>query len=251
MFENELKQLGLSDKEARVYLALLELGPSSILQISQKSGINRPTTYVQIEALMRFGLVSSYTKGKKRFFTAEPPQRLDDLVRAKQKDLDTQSEQLRKILPDLAMLFNMVEERPKVRFYEGKEGILAIHIDIFKVKNKEILTFYPFDLYEQLFTKQEREEFEAIRRKKRITGRALYTRKSGQFPEPPPPTIQDRFVPEDRFPFSANIDIYDNKIASHSLKGKLVGVIIESKDIADMMRSIFELAWETAEKYQR
>ena len=250
MFENDLKQLGLSDKEAKVYLAVLELGPSTAIQIAQKAEINRPTAYVQIENLMKLGLMSSHEKGKKTYFAAEPPERLQELVRKNQMEIEERGRRLKEILPELQVLFDSAEERPKVRFYEGKEGIKAIHGDIFKLGNKEILTFYSFDFYDKFFDQKERVDTEKVRQRKHITGRALYTRKAGRFLEPPPASIKDRFVPPDKFPFSASIDIYDDKIAVHALRGKVAGVIIENQDVASTMRSVFDLAWEAAEKYQ-
>src|SRR3989344_1350109 len=249
--ESNLKFLGLSEKEAKVYVSVLELGASPVLQISQKSGINRPTTYVEIEALIRMGLMSSYIKGKKRYFVAEPPERLGELINLKRAEIRDQQDRLADIMPDLELLFNTANERPIVRFYEGREGIKAINSDIFKRGGKEVLTFYSSDFYEEFFGEGERAELRKLRERKGITARSLYTRKSGVYDSPPPKGISDRFIPEDRFPFFAGIDIYDNKMAIHSLKGKIVGAIIESNYVADTMRSIFELAWEAAEKYQK
>ena len=251
MHENDLKQLGLSDKEAKVYLAVLELGPSTAIQIAQKADINRPTAYVQIESLMKMGLMSSHEKGKKTYFAAEPPERLQELVRARQSEVENQGKRLKEILPELQTLFDSAEERPKVRFYEGKEGLKIISEDVFRVRNQEILTVYSVDFYEKFMSKKERKRYESVRQSRGITARSLYTRQAGPFQGPPPPTIEDRFIPTDKFPFVSAIDIYDNKVALSAQRGKLIGAIIESKDIADTMRSLFNLAWEGAEKYQK
>lgn len=249
-FEAMLKQLGLSDKEAKVYLAGLVLGPSPVVKISEKSGINRPTTYVQIESLMKLGLMSSYMKGKKQYFAVEPPERLQELTRIKEQEVKEQSERLREILPELRVIFDTAEEQPKVRFFEGKEGIMAMAADIFKTKGKEILTITSDDLVSKTFSQEEREKFEQLRARRKIRTRALYTRKEGPFSAPPPSTVTDQFIPYNKFPITAGIDIYDNKLAAYTLKGKLVGAIIESQEIANTLRSIFELAWENADKYQ-
>ena len=76
MITNQLKNLGLSDNEAKVYTAMLELGPATVLEISAKAGVNRPTTYVQVESLKKMGLVSTQTKGKKQLFIAQSPEQL-------------------------------------------------------------------------------------------------------------------------------------------------------------------------------
>ena len=78
--KKELEHLGLSEKESRVYLAALELGPSPVQDISHKAHVNRATTYVMIEALSARGLLSTFQKGKKRFYAAESPDRLLTIV---------------------------------------------------------------------------------------------------------------------------------------------------------------------------
>ena len=60
-----LQQIGLSEKEARVYIAALSLGPATADQLAKQTGINRSTTYVHIKSLMAMGLMSTYEEGKK------------------------------------------------------------------------------------------------------------------------------------------------------------------------------------------
>ena len=80
VFQKELKRLGLKDKEAAVYVACLELGPSPVQQISRKAQVVRATTYVVLEALLERGLVTQYKEGKKTLFSAEPPRQLMRLL---------------------------------------------------------------------------------------------------------------------------------------------------------------------------
>lgn len=84
----ELEIIGLSEKEAKVYVAMLELGPAPILEITLKAGINRPTVYVQIESLKKRGLVSTQLKGKKHLFIAEDPHQLSTLLEKEKKLLE-------------------------------------------------------------------------------------------------------------------------------------------------------------------
>lgn len=244
----ELIQLGFSENEARTYLAALELGPSTAQQIAQKSEVNRPTTYVQIDNLMNLGLMSSYMHNKKTLFIAEHPEHLSGILKNREQRLTEQKKFLKDVLPELKELFVTTQERPKVRFYEGKDGILAMAKDIFSTKEKQILSFYSVDLYNSVFTEAERKAFEKLRAQRRIRGKAIYTRAAGPFTNPPPATLEDRYIARDKFPISAGIDIYDNKISAFTLRGKLVGVIVESNEIADTFRSIFNLAWVGAEK---
>ena len=116
MFE-KLKNLGLSENEAKVYMAMLELGPSVVVEISRKSQINRPTTYVQIESLKKKGLVSTQTKGKKQIFIAESPDKLELLIDSELKTVENKKSELNNFLPELLSLFNSSGERPHVKFF--------------------------------------------------------------------------------------------------------------------------------------
>ena len=105
MLDKELQKLGLSDKEAKVYLSSLELGPSPVQVIAQKAGVNRATTYVMIESLIGRGLMSSFEKGKKRFFTAESPDQLMTLLKKEEAEVGTKIKQLGDMIPELKMIF--------------------------------------------------------------------------------------------------------------------------------------------------
>ena len=76
----ELQEIGLSEKESRVYLASLELGPATAERLSTQAKVNRSTTYVQLESLMKSGLVTTYEEGKKTFFSPESPELLKRLL---------------------------------------------------------------------------------------------------------------------------------------------------------------------------
>lgn len=88
MYEQSLKNLDLSEKEAVVYLASLELGSSTIQEIAKKSQISRSTAYEVIESLIKKGLMSSLTKGKKKYFSAAAPETLTTLIDIKERELE-------------------------------------------------------------------------------------------------------------------------------------------------------------------
>src|SRR3989338_8043322 len=111
---NQLKSLGLSDNEAKVYMAMLELGSATVREISAKAGVNRPTTYVKIESLKKMGLVSTQTKGKKQLFIAESPDQLEFMIDRQKGELEQKKEELYKLLPELTSLFNVSDSKPQV-----------------------------------------------------------------------------------------------------------------------------------------
>src|SRR3989344_6106685 len=147
----ELQNLGLSEKEARVYLAALELGPTTAEKLSAQAKVNRSTTYVQLEALMKAGLMSTYEEGKKTYFAPESPERLRRLL-AKQKDaISTKERDLSSLLPELLRQYEGAGERPVVRFFPGKEGITAVRAEVLTTKDKELSVVFSSDDMSKLF----------------------------------------------------------------------------------------------------
>src|SRR3989339_81587 len=175
MLKEQLEKIGLADKEAKVFLASLELGSSAVQEIAKKAGINRATTYVIIEKLMKKGLMSSVEKGKKTYFQTEDPKRLLKLLEEQEEGIKRKEEEFKKYLPELETLFNSTEEKPKVRFFEGKDGLIAIREDYFKAKDKEVLGIFARDEEKKVFTQEERKNALKERINKKINLKLIYT----------------------------------------------------------------------------
>ena len=175
---NKLKDIGLSEKEAKVYLGMLELGPATVLEISAKAEINRPTTYLQIESLKKRGLVSTQIKGKKQLFMAESPEQLDILLEREKKILEQKQGELKEILPELESLFRTSDSKPVVRFFEGKEGLMKILEEFLKTKNKPILGIAAIEPKYEIFP-DILEDYSKRRVSKKINSRVIYTSLDG------------------------------------------------------------------------
>ena len=252
ILEKILEDLGLSEKEAKVYLASLELGEAAPAEIAKHAGINRATTYVIAEKLVKYGLMSHLEKDKKTYFMAENPEQLLRLLRKQEQNIKNKEQEFQKYLPELKTIFDTAGERPKVRFFEGKEGLKAIQEDFLKSKDRKIEEVYSSDDIRNAFLEEDLQKIRETRNKNKIHLRAIYTRKKGKHMQVVFPNLTEyRLVPTEKFPIKSEILFYDNKVAMISLRGKLVGAIIENQAIVDTLRSIFNLAWEAAEKYDK
>jgi len=243
--EQELINLGLSDKEAKTYLATLELGYDTVQNIAKKANINRPTAYVVLDSLRKKGIVTTFEKDKKTYYSAESPDRLVSLLQKQREEIKIKEKEFSKLLPEFKAIFNLSKEKPTVRFFEGKPGLMAMREDFLKTTDKKIEAFYNIDDLNKVFTEEENQEFTVKRSKKNIKTFTIYTSIKGPLKRPQAPG-QRKFIPFDKYPVSSDITIYNNKVAIASLKGKLSGVIIESKEIANTLRSLFYLAFESA-----
>lgn len=242
----ELKSIGLSDKEARVYLAMLELGPATMLEIATKADINRPTAYVQIEALKKMGLVSTQTKGKKHLFMAESPAQLEVILDREEKGVEQKKDELIKILPELSTLYNLADEKPLVRFFEGKEGLLRMQEEFLKTKDKTIYGIFAVDDVFKIFPNH-LDSYTPKRIAKKIRSKVLYTSEKGPFLKSDEQMLREaRFIDPKNLPFSIDMTIFDDSVAISSLRGKVGGTIITNSEITKSFRGIFELLWRSA-----
>ena len=243
-----LKNIGLGDKAAKVYLAMLELGPASVLEIAAKASVNRPTTYLQIEELKKKGLVSTQMKGKKDLYIAESPDQLEKVLEQESKDLEIKMNELKKALPELASVFNLAGDKPVVRYFEGKEGLLRMQEEFLKCKSKQILAIANFDNVMDLFPNQ-KSDYTERRVKAGIESKAIYTSKRGNIVEYGPSVLRElRYIPFDKFSFDADITIYDNIVAIASLRGQIGGLLVEHQGIAESFKSLFNFIWKLSEK---
>lgn len=249
MLEKDIVKLGLSDKEARVYLASLELGPSTVQAVAQKAGVNRATTYVVIDSLMEMGLMSTYEKIKKTFFTAEAPERLLEYLNDQERGIKKKIDLLKKTMPELQSISNNISNKPKVKYFEGIESLRSVQDEyISSLSPKDtIYTFLPFDNYEGSYLKDQGHLAGEERKAKKIKMAIIYTSKKGrqyEYEERSKKLLKNcLYIPYDKYPFEGGIDIYSNKIFMVNYKGRTGGVVIENKTLADTLAVFFKLLW--------
>ncbi len=245
----ELQDFGLSDKEARVYLAALEIGRATADQLAKHSKIVRSTTYVQLESLMKMGLMSTYEEGKKTYFAPESPELLKRLLLKQKEEMNSKEQELTNILPFLLQQFEGAGERPVVRFFLGKQGIVVLRDEVLMTSKKEIEVISSAGDLEAIFTLAERQEYSKHRAQKGIKTKLLYTRAEGKFEDPPLQLTERAFISPQLLPLATDIVIFDDCVGIMTLKGSLVGVIMKSKEINESFRSIFDFLWAQAEKH--
>lgn len=243
-----MQEIGLNEKEAKVYLAALELGQSVVQDIARKAGVNRATTYFVIEGLMKMGLISSFHKGKKQYFVAADPDKLSEIMSQQKMDIEKKENNLKKLLPQLNTIVSR-HEGPVVKYYEGKDGIKTMIEELVRKSKGDVYMAYSVDAVNKIFSEKERNDARTKRIKKGLKTKAIYTYKDGFMKNTA--DGERRKISIDKFPLTCDIAIYDDYVRIASLGRRLVGIVIEDKDITNSLRSVFKLAWEAAEKYQK
>ena len=235
-----LQRIGLNDKEASVYIVLLELHEALPSVVSRKSGVKRPTTYVVLEQLVGKGLASHVKKGDVTYFRALNPHALLEDQYQRYSDLE-------KALPELVNLHEKYSATPQMAIYEGKDGIIKIMEDTLKIST-DLLCWADVSLATGTLLEDYYRSYVAtkVERKIWLKGVFCYDELALEYKKRGEEELREVYlIPKDKFPFKNEINIYDDKIAIVSHQDK-IGVIIQNQNIADTQRAIFDFGFEYA-----
>lgn len=244
MLKKELGKLNLTDREADVYLALLELGETSIERVSKKSKIKRTTVYDVIRSLKDKGLIGSVKYKKRALYYAEDPRTLENQLEEKKTVLNN-------ILPQLLSMSALIDNKPDIKFFEGIEGIKNVYQDTLNHPNQEILMWGSTDVHKYFDDDFMWNYYVPRRIEKKIWMRAIgqdldVVRKIQS--QDAKHLRQTRFHNFKELTFDVEINLYGKrKIGIMSFKEQ-IGLIIESEKIFNTLKSIFELNWKMLEK---
>ena len=234
-----LQKLGFNKKEQEVYFALLQLEKATANQIAYKAKIKRPTTYDILYRLVQQGFAGETMKGKKRLFVANPPEGILQLI-------EDQKRQFKEELPQLLSIFNTKSKRPKVAHFEGIDGIKQLYEDTLMIlkRGDELLAYV--GEYEIPELEKYMHDYVKRRAKKGIRARGIAENKPGikEFTKENKEQLRTtKLVDEKEFNLKNEINIYANKVIIITYKPEPFGILIESKEVADTQRAIFEMAW--------
>ncbi len=239
-----LEKIGLNQKEAMVYMALLELGTSSVEGIAKKAGTKRPTTYLILDDLQRKGLATLVPRAKKVLYMPESPDKIAS-------DLSRKQELLKRFMPNLLAVYNEPKNKPQVLLYEGKEAVkdlydkilVANQVDWFATV-QDFVNLYP-EYHKKLVTKT---------LEKQIKVRELLTQNPTDIEFAKNVIKNDHYLQKFTKPdeeFLTDNALFDGSVAFFSYEPTIFAVVIQSKVIYQSLRTLFELAWTQATPYEK
>lgn len=244
--QKTLEKIGLSQKQAYVYLALLDLGEGNMTDIAKKAGMKRPTVYLIIEELELLGLTASVLRGKKKIYSAAHPKRLSELTKFR-------AHQVEESMPELLARYGKDSEKPKVQMFEGadgvgkayqeaytylstkEEGLWLGNITYLKDRFPEILRIYN-KMIKELKNPKIREL---------IYGGESAREWVDEMQSKLSSNHKIKYTPEANFGFTDQL-IIGNKIIFFSFGEKVFVLIVENKELAQTQRALFEMAWKLA-----
>ena len=234
-----LENIGLSSNEARVYLALLELGSSTAGKITEKSKVNRRTVYDVLESLINKGLVSYIIEANKKMFEATNPKKFLDLIQEREKEV-------KQAMPELQAKRNATKDKQEVTIYRGKKGIKTVFEDILKHnqynffgshgRSKEIMGPY-FELFQKTVIKNK------IKSQGIISERLskLWNKKNST------KHAQIRFLKKE-YDSPISTLIYGNKVAIIVWSNEPICTLFRGKAISKSFKNYFDIMWEIAKE---
>lgn len=238
-----LTQYGLTDRQAKVYIACLELGIASIQEISRKVHIARSSCEATIGQLLERGFVTSYRHKTVRKFSPVDPRQIVKVAEQKVGGLIN-------ALPDLTGIFLKNKTIPSVRLYEGKKAMESILEEILA----EAKVLHGFgsadDLYDALG--ETFPEFRKRRIQKKIPAKMILrnTAKARQRQKMGPQELREvRLLNDDTIDVSSLVFIWNDKVASFSLRQEMIAVIVESREMATGQMAMFDGLWKTLPAY--
>lgn len=248
-FVKHLESFGFSQKESLIYIALLYLGRGTATEIGKKTGINRTTIYDIIAGLERVGLVVQLGGTRKKTYRPESPEKLPIILEKKAsrfRDMARQSEGLVGMLQSITI---KTPNKPKIKVYEGNKGLQSLY-DASLLCKTYIRSFLTADALEAFDPEYIHSYFERRARKGiKIKGILNDSEASREYKLKSKELLREiHLVPKEKMDIVPEVYIYDDTISIFSVKERL-GVSIESKDIANAFKKLYDLAWERAEEY--
>lgn len=244
-----LEKMGLSKNESKIYLALLDLDLTSSKNIIEKTNLHRQIVYDSLDSLIEKGLVSFVIKANRKYFKASDPKTFFEYFNNKEKEVNNQKQEFKKILPKLIEKRNTNKETQETTIFQGNKGIKSLLDDMLNRKN-EILTIGASDVKAEAFQyhiKFNLPLFHKIREKKKFPLRILLSEdmKTRVKALNKLKHTKVKILPRE-FTSNSSTNIYGNKVSIIMWGSQPFGILIKSKEIAIAQKKHFELLWKIA-----
>lgn len=250
MIENILKQLSFDEEEVKCYLFLLEKGPLTAGALAKRLGVPRSSLYGFLKRLTNENLVVESQKGGIKIFNAEPPEKINLLFGQKIESLEKARSDYVKILPELKNKKGDKYQAPKMQIFEGKEELKNALKDMLMYRHMETLAFWPQKKMVEVLGGEFMRYHNKERIKNNLSVRAIWPKnqnikiKDHQYLGSGEEFLRDIRITPPNIDFHMGYWIYGNKIVFISSAEESFGFIIQSSEMAQMLKTQFEILWQ-------
>ncbi len=233
-----LSNIGLDEKETATYMAVLELGTSSVYSIAKKAELKRPTVYRLLDQLGQKGLVTIVPRVKKQLYTANSPEHIVS-------ELQRKAEVMKNYLPQFLAIFNSKKDKPQVQLFEGKEAVRQVYqkcISLNKV--------WFFGSVSEMFDTEEFKLFLKRVKAGELKARDLFVSSEKDLgfarSQKPQANYEIKFLPEQTENPITDFAVFGDNLVFFSFRPTKFAVLITSKEVAGTFRLLYESAWSGA-----
>lgn len=243
-----LKEIGLTAREANVYLQMLSIGVNPASTIARSAQINRTTCYTILANLLQKGFVQKTIKHNITFFTPIKPKLILQKLKYKKHELDTKITNIVKTMDKFGKMETENENKPSVVFFENASAIQNIMEDTLN-STEPLRAYASLGELEKILPNYFPSYYQR-RTQRKIFVRSIYPATEITYHHKlrdKKEYRQSRLIPPE-FDFHLDILIYDNKVAIIALKEKF-GLLIKSTEMATAQKKIFDLIWDGTAQY--
>ena len=235
-----LEDIGLTNAEIKVYLALLELGSATAGPILEKTGLQNSVVHMTLNKLIEKGLISFVKEGKRNRYQASNPKHIVEYI-------DEKKERFEQILPDLLKKQKISKEKPEIITFKGIKGVKELLLELLDAGGTEHHTFgstkESLMLGESWWV-----NYHKKRSQKGITAKLMFNESLKYWKaEVKYPKAEVRYTKAGFEPLTETI-IRNDKIGIIIWTEKPLGVLIHNKTAALSYDKFFEIMWKAAEK---
>ena len=241
-----LKQLELSELEAKLYLTLLQTGPITVRDLAANVDVKRTTAYLYVDQLVEKGLALKLVQGSKKLVSAEEPKNLEILIEKKLK----QAQEVKHSFPDILSSLNAtisqqeMKHEAEIKYYKGKNGVRKIYEESLQagevrsyVSVEEIAKAFPdnYQLLDQAYKSDPTIKiYEICEESRKTRERIKHANKNHLY----------KVLPQKKKLTSQDVLIFGDKIAIIDLKGETSGIVLKSYDLSRNFQILFDLLWD-------
>lgn len=248
-----LKNLGLTDNEIKIYLTSLALNHAPVSIIAKKCGIKRTSAHTIIEKLAKKGFLTSFNKKNIKYFSAIDPEIIVDKCKENAQNANNMLKRIEYILPVLANLKSTYQNKTKLKFFEGFDGIKGLFNDALHDNEVIKAIMQVEDFSEELLKFLENEYFPKRSLNKAKLGKSIFlsNKKDNDYLHKLKNILGEsegdiKKISLQKLSLNVSFQLYSNKVAIYSTgKDDLGGILIENEKIYNTFLAIFDFIWDS------
>ena len=239
MKKETLKDIGLTEKEAEIYMILLEIGSSPVNKIYEKTGIQRRNIYDLLNKLIDKGLASYIIDNKKKYFQPKNPENLLKFIDEEKEKLEQKKASLN--IDELKKKFQSIKIEQEAEIYRGMEGIKSILLECLNYREVLFISSTGFAGEKLPYFWP---HYNKRRIKKKIMWKLLLNPEAKNAPITKSQLAKFKILPKELS--SPNvIYIFGNKIANVLWSEPPISFVIKDKRIDESYRNYFNFLWKS------